>query len=273
MHTYRLLALDMDGTLLTSDKRISPRTLQALHEAAAHGVTIALSTGRAINELTEYRSDLKGAVRYASLVSGGHVCDLETGQTIAVSPLDTETALAIARQGLVENAMVHLLTSSTTVVTERDMERVHEVGMGVYQDLYRKVCTFVDDVLPYIEDHPGEICKINLYHTSLESRERSWERLRGLDAHAVYAEQAGLELTPTGIDKARGLRLLCDHLGCSPDECVAVGDAPNDIEVLELAGLAVAMGNADDTVKALADLTVSDNDHDGVAEVVERLLR
>lgn len=272
MPTYRLLALDMDGTLLTSDKRISPRTLQALREASARGTTIALSTGRAINELTEYRDDIKGAVRYASLVSGGHVCDLDTGQTIAVRPLDTETALVVARQGLAENAMVHLLTSSTTAATKRDVDRMDEVGMGVYRSMYLKICTYVDDVLEYIEGHPGEICKINLYHTSQESRQRTFDRLRELDAHMVLAEQAGLEFTPTGIDKARGLALLCDHLGCSLSECVAVGDAFNDIEVLQVAGLSVAMGNADEAVRELVDVTVADNDHDGIAEVVERFL-
>lgn len=270
--TYRLLALDMDGTLLTSDKRISPLTLQALRDASSRGIAIALSTGRAINELTEYRDDLKGTVRYASLVSGGHVCELDTGRTIAVCPFDTETALAIAQRGLAEDAMVHILTSSTTAATERDVDRMYDVGMGVYQSMFRKICTYVDDVLEYIENHSGEICKVNLYHTSQESRQRSWERLQGLDAHVAHAEQAGLELTPTGVDKARGLKLLCDHLGCSLDECVAVGDAFNDIEVLEVAGLAVAMGNADDTVKALTHATVADNDHDGIAEVVRRFL-
>lgn len=272
MTTYKLLALDMDGTLLTSDKRISPRTLQALREASSRGVIIALSTGRAINELTEYRSDFKGTVRYASLVSGGHVHDLATERAIAVRPLDTQTALAIARQGLAENAMVHLLTSSTTAATRRDVDRMDEVGMGVYQSMYRKICTYVDDVQAYIEDHPGEICKVNLYHTSQASRQRTYERLQELDTHIALAEQSSLEFTPTGVDKARGLRLLCDHLGCSLDECIVVGDGFNDVEVLEVAGLAVAMGNADDAVKALAHATVADNDHDGIAEVVGRFL-
>ena len=233
MPTYRLLALDMDGTLLTSDKRISPRTLHALRDASARGMTIALSTGRAINELTEYRSDFKNTVRYA---------------------------------------MVHILTTSTTAATMRDIDRMHEVGMGVYQSMFRAICTHVEDVQDYIEQHSGEICKVNLYHTSQESRQRTLERLQGLDAHVALAEQTSLEFTPTGVDKARGLRLLCDHLGFSLDECVVVGDGFNDVEVLEVAGLAVAMGNADDTVKALAHVTVADNDHDGIAEVVERFL-
>ena len=272
MPTYRLLALDMDGTLLTSDKRISPRTLQALREVSSRGMTVALSTGRAINELAEYRSDFTDTVRYASLVSGGHVYDLATGQTIAICPLGTETALAIARQGLAEHAMVHILTSSTTAATKRDIDRMHEVGMGVYQSMFRKICTCVDDVREYIGEHPGEVCKVNLYHTSQKSRQRTLERLQGLGTHIALAEQTSLEFTPTGVDKARGLKLLCDHLGCSLDECIAVGDGFNDVEVLEVAGLAVAMGNADDTVKALAHVTVADNDHDGIAEVVERFL-
>ena len=79
---YRMLALDMDGTLLTSDKRISARTEQALRRAASRGVAVVLSTGRAASEVEDYREQLDGVVRYLSLLNGGVVRDFETNETL-----------------------------------------------------------------------------------------------------------------------------------------------------------------------------------------------
>lgn len=272
MGAYKLLALDMDGTLLTSDKRISPRTRDAIREAAQRGIAIALSTGRAINELSEYRTDLFGAVRYASLLSGGQVYDMEQERTIKATTFDLQTALAIASRGIAEGAMVHVLTTSTTAASPRDVDRMGEVGMGIYQRMFRMLCTLVEDVPAYIREHVGEVCKVNLYHRDQQSRQRTYEHFAQLDAQMAFAEQTSIEFTPIGVTKAAGLQTLCDYLGCTLADCVAVGDAPNDTDALRVAGLSVAMGNATDDIKELADVVVADNDHDGIAEVIERFL-
>ena len=86
------------------------------------------------------------------------------------------------------------------------------------------------------------------------------------------AEQASLEISAVGVTKGTGLKKLCEHLGISLEETIAVGDADNDIDVLKTAGLSVAMGNANDTVKSICDVVVSDCDHDGCAEVIEKYL-
>lgn len=272
MPSYRLLALDMDGTLLNSSKHISPRTLEAIREAAAHGITVALSTGRALAEVTEYRSQVKGAIRLGSLLSGAHIIDLDEGRTITACPLDTKTALTVARQGLAEDAMVHVMTPTSSVATPRDVDRMDALGQGVYQEMFRAQCTFTDDTRAYIRAHEGKICKINLYHPSQEARSRSVQALGSVDAQMAIGEAASVEFTAAGVTKALGLQLLCKHVGCSLAECIAVGDGFNDVEVLEAAGLSVAMGNADAAIKKLADVTVADNDHDGIVEVIERFL-
>lgn len=270
MSTYKLLALDMDGTLLTSEKRISRRTLDALHDATDRGVRVALSTGRALVEVGEYRRELRGAVRYASLLSGAQTYDLERDASIDVVPFDTPTALAIAEQGQAEDAMVVVLTSQNSFVRERDICRLGELGLGVYEPLYRQVSTPCDDLLEAIRSHPGSVCKVNLYHHDHASRLRSRDALGGTGAQLSFSEASSLECTPAGVSKASGLKALCDHLGCTLDECVVVGDGLNDLDVLAAAGLAVAMGNAQEQVRACADEQVADNDHDGIAEAVAR---
>lgn len=272
MATYKLLALDMDGTLLTSDKRISERTLASIRQASQRGVAVALSTGRALTELFEYRSLIRGAIRYASLLSGGHLYQLDEDQTICATPFQTDVVLAIARQGQAEDAMVHVMTTAQSAATRRDVERMDALGQGVYQEMFRRQCTFADDMGAYIRACEGAVCKINLYHPSKEARARSIEALRGIDAQMAIGEAASVEFTPTGVTKALGLRRLCDYVGCTMAECIAVGDGFNDVEALQAAGLSVAMGNADKDIRALADVIVSDNDHDGIVEVIEQFL-
>ena len=142
--------------------------------------------------------------------------------------------------------------------------------MKVYQDMYERVCDCHDDLAGYAKEHAEEIVKINLYHRSTESMNRSFERLKDLDLSMVRAEETGLEASPSGITKAKGLEILCEHLGVPLEQTVAVGDAPNDLEILQTAGLSVAMGNALDEVKEVCDAVVSDNDHYGVLEAIRR---
>jgi hydroxymethylpyrimidine pyrophosphatase-like HAD family hydrolase len=96
--------------------------------------------------------------------------------------------------------------------------------------------------------------------------------LESLPVQIAGGESASLEITPLGVTKAQGLEWLCRHLGIDLSETIVVGDGDNDLEVLGVAGLAVAMGNATSEVLATAHVTVSDNDHDGIVEVVERWL-
>ena len=90
------------------------------------------------------------------------------------------------------------------------------------------------------------------------------------DLQLSDAETTSLEISPPGVTKALGLQFLCDYLDIPIEETVAVGDADNDLDVLKAAGLSVAMGNANDRVKQLCDVQVADNDHDGIAEVIDR---
>ena len=149
-------------------------------------------------------------------------------------------------------------------------ERMHLIGMSVYQDMFRQQCTYIDDPAAFVRAQEGHVCKINLYHPNAAARARSRAALADLPLQPVVGEAASLELTPAGVSKALGLKLLCEHLGLSLAQCVAVGDAGNDLDVLQAAGHAVAMGNATPEARAVADEVVADNDHDGIAEVVAR---
>ena len=266
---YKLLALDMDGTVLNSDKKITPRTRAAIDDLMKRGVAVVVSTGRNLAELADYRDDFR-AMHYGIVISGGMIYDFFRDEPIKVHGLDEATMLKLIDFGLEEGAMIHLHTVKASIARESDIQNMAAFGMGIYQDMFDRICGRCDDPKQYIHEHPGEVIKVNLYHRDKASRDRNFNRIEPLKLSISYAEAFNLEMSPANITKASGLRELCDYLKIDLSEAVAIGDADNDKEILQTAGLAVAMGNASDKIKLLADFVTLDNDSDGVAFAIEK---
>lgn len=268
MAKYKLLALDMDGTLLNSKKKISDETAAWLARLSETGVEVALCTGRNVSEVREYDEQL-GGVHYAILNGGTILYDTRDYEhpiyTITLKERCIRRALEVIRKA---DGMFHLHTISGTVAEPWKISQMPEFQMQVYQPMFERVCMLTDDFDSYITDHLDEILKICMYHRSGEDRAASRRELAHEDVQLTNSEATALEVQPKGTTKASGLIRLCEHLHITPEECVAVGDADNDLEVLGCAGYAVAMQNATPEVKEICDLVVADNDHDGIVEVV-----
>ena len=189
---------------------------------------------------------------------------------IKIHALDDETILRLIDFGTTERAMIHLLTLKNSIAREVDIQHMNDFGMGVYFDMFNRICLRVDDLKQYVCENPGEVVKVNLYHRDRASRDRNLARMSKLNLSISYAESNNLEASPAGITKASGLIELCKFLNVDISETVAVGDGFNDKEILQAAGFAVAMGNARDKIKQLADFVTFDNDNDGVAAVIEK---
>ena len=267
---YKLLAVDMDGTLLTSDKKISPRNKAALEKLFDRGIYVVTSTGRGLAEIVEYREDFK-RMNYGILISGGVVFDFFRDEPIVTHAVDEDIMLKLIDFGLEERAMIHLLTLRKSIAREDDIQHMEDFGMGVYRRIFNSICTRSEDFKDYIRTHPGEVAKVNLYHRDRASRDRNLARMNALDLSISYAESNNLEAAPHGITKASGLRELCDFLQIDISETVAIGDGNNDKEIIQAAGVGVAMGNARDSLKELADFVTTDNDSDGVAAAIEKI--
>jgi len=267
---YKLIALDMDGTLLDSKKRITPKTLEAIARASAQGKIVALSTGRCLAELKDYTSQLEG-VRYLCCVSGGYMYDLYENAFISSDCLPPETVESILEITREEDCMVQLMNAES-IVSRADIDKMHLYGMGLYREMFRRVTTKTDSIYTYYRENAPAVNKICIYHRSPERREITIDRLRRLDIEVVRSETTSAECSKKGITKATGLIRLCGRLGISLAETIAVGDADNDLEALAAAGLSVAMGNARDSVKRVCAAQVADNDHDGCAEAIYRYL-
>lgn len=269
MSKYKLLAIDMDGTALTSTKKISPRTHAAIENLLKRGIHVVTSTGRGLAELVDYREDFR-LMHYGILITGGIVYDFFKRTPIASHAVDEATMFKLIDFGLEERAMIHLLTLNDSIAREDDIQHMADFGMAVYRDIFNRICLRVDDFKQYIRDNPGKVSKVNLYHRDRAARDRNLARMSALNLSISFTESNNLEASPKGINKASGLVELCDYLNVDIAETVAVGDGLNDREILQAAGVGVAMGNARDEIKQLADFVTLDNDHDGVAVAIEK---
>ena len=146
--------------------------------------------------------------------------------------------------------------------------------MGIYQEMYERVTIQKDNLVKLYLDNPFLVYKLNLYHQTPESRERTYKRIQEvpLDVEMALAEETSLEITCKNINKGNGLKYLCQVLNLSIEQTIVVGDAGNDVEVLKVAGLAVVMDNAIGEIKQYGDVIVSDCDHDGYKEAIEKYL-
>ena len=265
---YRLIALDMDGTLLNSRKQISDRTCLVIQEAVSKGKIVVYATGRAVCEMEEFFGQLP-EVRYAVFASGAGLYDIYEGKAFGLRPIPVDQAMTVMEAARRSDIMPQIVLADCDAVQRDQLDRLEDYKMGVYRSMYERAMTQVEDIWVFAEEHKEEILKINLYHTNEEDRILTKERLADLCLEKVFSEATSLECSAEGVNKGTGLAMLSRHLGIDLSECVAVGDAPNDLPMIRTAGMGVAMGNARPEVLEAADAVVADNDHDGCVEAIK----
>jgi Cof subfamily protein (haloacid dehalogenase superfamily) len=263
---YRLIVLDVDGTLVDRERRISTDTLRALAAAQARGIRVTLATGRMYASARPY-ADRIHADAPLILYNGARIQD-PAGGTIRYSVHLPRTQAARGLR-LAQQFDVH----ANLYLGERIyIDRVNEVSReSARKDGVEQVP--VGDLVQFLEEQPEDPVKILLIGPG--------ERLEALAAayragapggsdlpHLVRSEAAYLEIQPRGVTKGAGLTRLCGLLGIPASAAVAFGDNLNDLEMIQAAGLGVAMGNAHADLKRAARIVAPNYDQDGVAAVL-----
>ncbi|MDM8271861.1 Cof-type HAD-IIB family hydrolase [Thermophilibacter provencensis] len=268
---YELIAFDMDGTLLDTRKRVLPSSTAAIDEAVSAGKTVAICSGRCpkMIELDQASFD---RVRYAICCNGSIIYDLFEHRVLSSESLDHEVVAAAVEALGDEDAMIDVFLGRGYFCQTSHIENMPHYSMGIYQDMYRATATQVEDIRKTMLDPTARYQKFIFHFASPDARTRVRARVEALPVELADSETASLEFSPAGVDKGSGLLALADLLGIPREATIAVGDADNDLPMLQCAGLSVAMGNANENARAAADVIVSDNDHDGCAEAIHRFL-
>lgn len=270
MSKYKLIAFDMDGTLLNSKKEINKESIYAINKAFHAGKEVILCTGRCIAELEKYIKQIP-ELRFIVGASGAFVYDLKEQREIYTQAISVEQVYQILDVAKTVDAMPHILTDKS-IVSRKDFENMEHFDMKHYIPLFKDVAIKVENIYKYYEEHEMPVVKLNMYHASPQEREKTKEKLRGKNFILADAERTSVEISANGTTKGTGLEQLCKYLGITMDEVIAVGDADNDIDVLSKVGLSIAMGNANEKVKSICDVIVSDCDSNGCVEAIEKYL-
>lgn len=265
----RLIALDLDGTLLNSKKEITPRTCAALEAAMAKGVRVVLASGRSLRGVlpTARKLDLERKHGFIISWNGAYVEDLTSHEVMHERLLPAEIVPELCAYAKEQDMGIMTYDPEGVSVSETpDMEWIHweAVANGIPQ---RGVEDLVKEVT-----YPLHKMLLAFHPSRLEALEPPMvEHFAGrLDVY--HSETCFLEAMPLGCTKASALEVLLQKLGLSRDNLLACGDSGNDVAMLRFAGIGVAMGNADDAVKAQADVVTASNDEDGIAEVIEKFV-
>ncbi len=268
---YRIIALDMDGTLLTSDKKILPETLTDLKWISDKGVYLTYSTGRALVEMTEYFAQTP-MIRYAICYSGAIIYDCQNREVIYRNEVPSDCFDKIISVAEKYNGMLTFLTETESIVSASDINHMDDFHMGVYQPMYLRVTRQVEDMRLESKSHQS-ITKINIYFRNIEDRHRGYAELKDMPLTFALAEETSLEMNAEGVSKGAALQKLSSMLDIPTEQTIAIGDADNDRAMLCSAGLSVVMGNARSDIKKLAHIVTNTNDANGVGEAIRGIFQ
>jgi Cof subfamily protein (haloacid dehalogenase superfamily) len=263
----RLFAIDVDGTLLDSSHRLKTVVRDAVCRLSASGVQVVLATARgpqAVRDIVRQFDFSPWLIGF----SGAWIGELDVG-SLEPKNVRSDERIAAAQARLIlstaisNNVEPNVFTPESWRVRAMTPEILEECAIVNLKPIQTSE-------LMTMEEPPSKIMLISRLD-QIAALEQIQESVRGV-ATGTFSKPNYLEILPAGVNKARALINLAASLGVELSEVAAIGDAPNDLEMLNEVGFAIAMGNASDRVKTAADLVVNTNDNAGVAEAVETIL-
>ena len=246
----KAIAIDMDGTMLDDTKQISSKN-QHMIDTIKSDVHIILSSARGMGSLRPYidQLGLHGENQYTVAYNGGYIID-GNDHVLNHHPIDIDIAV-----GLIE-----FLGQTTDTL---------EINLYTASKIYQT--DNIDDITAFLKTNP-------IYKIGAIGQKAEVDRVRALippsfnEALAITSDKVSIECVASGLSKAKGLELVLNKLGLTNADLCAIGDAENDIQMLDMAAFGIAMGNADSVLLPHADYITSDNNHDGVGKAIEYLI-
>ena len=267
----KIIFSDLDGTLLTDDKQISPGNREAIRAMTEAGHSFVIATGRPFESALKISSELglNGEGCYIVSYNGSHVYDCCRRRALLDKRLSMETVRELF--GFAWTAGLYVQTYQNGEILTR--ARTEEL------DFYERNTNLPgcprEDVLDYLTREPNKVIVIDLHdHERLVRFKKEHEEWAKGKCRLIFSNARYLEVIAEGVSKQTGIEFLTDYLGVDQKDVIAAGDEANDIEMIRAAGIGVAVHNASPAVKEAADyVTRLSNNEDAIAEVVERFCK
>ena len=273
MKNIKLVASDLDGTLLNKNKEITPRLFAALKKLDELGIYFVPSTGRPFGTVPQAIKELP-FLKYVITSNGATIYDAVEQKNIIENYLTPEAVDAVIE-----------IARELPVITEYFIEGKAYIAKKVYDDLSpfnltESHVTYIKNSRTPVEDFWNEMKRnntvlenINLVFADMELRKETWDRLKALGfASVTAATTKNIEITSLYATKAKALEKLCEVLGFTRENVLAMGDGDNDMPMIQFAGIGIAMENGEEHIKQAADIIADDCNDFGAAKILEQII-
>lgn len=270
--TIRMIGVDLDGTLLNSEKQLTAYTREVLKKAIEQEVAVVVATGRPFSGVPDELKHFPG-IRYALTANGARILDMQKQKVVYENLLSVESSEKVIDILRKHHAIHEFFVDGVGYMNEDGLKNVYAYFEDPHMAEYLQSTRIpVKDVKEKLQTMKCEVDKLQGIFRNQKDKEEALEELNTLSGIVVTAAMDNnLEINKEGTNKGLGLLQLGKSLGISREEIMACGDGGNDVEMLKEVGFAVAMANGSDPVKKAADFVTVSNDEDGVAKAIERL--
>lgn len=269
----RMIAFDLDGTLLTTDKRLTDETRRTLEQAAKKGILLVPATGRPLTGMPAEVLGIPG-VRYAVTANGARVVSTEDGKILREKLISVEKARKVLDIYGEYDTLREIYYDGRGYVEARQIEELdHFVPDPNMAEYMRSTRTGVADLMEKFCQENRAMDKVQAFFACAREKEQAFWRIREIEGvEATGALPYNIEVNAGGINKGEALLWLAGELGIRREEILAFGDGANDADMIRMAGFGAAMKKSVPEVLAVADTVAGSNDEDGVARAIQRYI-
>lgn len=266
--SYKMIVLDIDGTLTNSKKEITPRTKAILKKAQEQGIILALASGRPIVGLRKFSHELELESHHGLLLAynGGRVMDVQTNELLYEKLIPLDQAITLLKH--FEQFPVNPMVTDDSYLYVPDINGYKVDYEKNINGLPVKEVGRLSEALDFSPVKVLLSAPNDILLSIMDELRRPYEEKYSF----IMSESFFLECNMKGISKGSSLAKICAQRKILPEEVIAFGDAPNDLSTVKFAGIGVAMGNACEELKEIADKITLTNDEDGVAAVLEEYI-
>ncbi len=271
--SVKLMAFDLDGTLLDNEKNLPEENLAALTAAAAKGIHIVTATGRIYKGIPQIIRELPFA-RYFITCNGASVYDAEEKKAIFRDEIPAELAIRLCEYMDTLPVVYYSYHDDGGWMSREQYKIAFEYIHKSLHKMLRQVCVPVDDLKETIRQRGTGVQKLQMHFKDPAARLRELEVFPDLFPETLMTTSipTNIEINSRGANKGSALRGLCEHLGIDIKAAAAFGDGTNDLSMIREAGTGVAMANGDPSVRAAADIVADTNENCGVAKVIWEMI-
>lgn len=270
---YKLICLDVDGTLLNDQKQVSYGNKSAIKKATELGIKVTICTGRLFIAAQVF-ADMAGIKIPLITANGAFVREQETDNVIFKAILGKDNCHNVVK-AIKRNHITPNFNTTDTVLTDKisySSETYLKMNKILPKDKQIKIEIITDWDLA-IEKYGDDILKCILIDNDIEKILKVKEELINLNSMEIQSSLwDNVEIMNKGINKGNAVKMLAEYYGIERSEIICIGDNENDISMIEYAGMGIAMGNAEESVKKIADLVTETNNNDGVGRAIESIL-